>query len=119
MPFEISLKSTNPTGWPQICISCFYSNIFGNEVLKAYGVCYVPTSNGIHQRTLQMFSPISSKFFDGIFGLFLGQKPEIRNAPTVLSTGEGREIMRTQSEGSLTIKFNIHLTNMKEFGYDV
>ena len=39
--------------------------------------------------------------------------------PVVLSTGEGREIMRTQSEGSLTIKFNINLTNMKEFGYDV
>ena len=119
MPFEISLQSTNPSGWPQICISCFYSNFFGNEVLQAYGVCYVPTSQGTHQRTLQMFSPISSKFLDGFIGLLLGQKPEIRNAPYVLSTGEGREIMRTKSEGSLNIKFNVHITNMKEFGYDV
>ena len=118
LPFELSLKSTNPSGWPQVVISCFCPDFFGREVLKAYGVVYVPTQQGTHTRTLQMFSPVSSSVIVDAVGIFLGQKAEIINQK-VLSSGEGREVIRTQSEGVLTIKFNIHLTNMEELGYNI
>ena len=58
-------------------------------------------------------------FFVDFLGLFLGQKAEIINAPKVISTGEGREIIRTKSEGSLNVKFNVQLTNMEEYGYNI
>ena len=104
MPFEVSLRSTNPSGWPQLVVSCYCPDFFGREVLKAYGVCYFPTTNGSHERTLYMFSPMSSS--------------EIINAPYVLSTGDGREVIRAQSEGRVEVKFNIHITNMECFGYN-
>lgn len=113
------MKSTNPSGWPQIVVSCFCPDFFGREVLKAYGVAYVPTSSGMHTRTVQMFSPLSSSAIIDFVGTFLGQKAELVNAPKVISTGNGREIIRTQSEGSMTIKFNVQLTNMELFGYNL
>ena len=118
MPFEVSLRSTNPSGWPQLVISCYCPDFFGREVLKAYGVCYFPTTNGSHERTLHMFSPKSSSGIINALGVFLGQKAEIINAPYVLSNGEGRELIRAESEGTVEVKFNIHITNMECFGYN-
>ena len=66
-----------------------------------------------------MFSPVSSSVVVDAIGIFLGQKAEIINAPKVISTGEGREIMRAKSEGAMTVKFNIQLTNMEELGYNI
>ena len=118
MPFEVSLRSTNPSGWPQLVVSCYCPDFFGREVLKAYGVCYFPTTNGSHERTLHMFSPMSSSEIINALGIFLGQKAEIINAPNVLSTGEGREVIRAESEGTVEVKFNVHITNMECFGYN-
>ena len=36
---------------------------------------------------------------------------KIINAPYVLSTVDGREVIRAQSEGRVEVKFNIHITN--------
>lgn len=118
MPFEVCLRSTNPSGWPQLVVSCYTPDFFGREVLKAYGVCYFPTTKGSHERTLHMFSVKSSSGLIEAIGVFLGQKAEILNAPNVLSTGEGREVIRAQSEGIVKAKFNINITNMEYFGYN-
>ena len=118
MPFEVCLRSTNPSGWPQLVVSCYGPDWFGREVLKAYGVCYFPTTKGSHERTLHMFSIKSSSGFIEAIGIFLGQKAEILNAPNVLSTGEGREVIRAQSEGKVSVKFNVNITNMEYFGYN-
>ena len=118
MPFEVCLRSTNPSGWPRLVLSCYSPDFFGREVLKAYGVCYFPTTNGSHERTLYMFSPTSSSEIINMLGVFLGQKAEIINAPYVLSTGEGREVIRAQSEGIVEVKFNVRITNMECFGYN-
>ena len=119
IPFEVCLRSTNPSGWPQLVVSCYGPDWFGREVLKAYGVCYFPTTKGSHERTLHMFSIKSSSGFIEAIGIFLGQKAEILNAPNVLSTGEGREVIRAESEGSIKVKFNVHITNMDCFGYNL
>ena len=118
MPFEVCLRSTNPSGWPQLVVSCYSPDFFGRELLKAYGVCYFPTTKGSHERTLHMFSVKSSSGLIEAIGIFLGQKAEIINAPNVLSTGEGREVIRAQSEGTVKTKFNVNITNMEYFGYN-
>ena len=118
MPFEVCLKSTNPSGWPQLVVSCYTPDFFGREVLKAYGVCYFPTTRGSHERTLRMFSVKSSSGLIEAIGVFLGQKAEIMKAPEILSTGEGREVIRAKSEGTVKAKFNVNITNMEYFGYN-
>ena len=119
MPFQIILNSENPSNWPQLVISCYNPDFLGREVLKAYGTCYIPTINGSHERILSMFSPISSYSFTNFLELLFGEKAEIINAPKILAQGDGREILRTKSEGKIKIKFNIHLENLEENGYDV
>lgn len=119
MPFDIRLNCENPENWPQLVISCFGPDYFGREILKAYGTCYFPTTTGAHERTLSMFSPISSYSLIDVLSFLYGEKAELINAPKILASGEGREILRCKSEGSIKIKFDVQCLNMEKEGFDM
>jgi B9 domain-containing protein 1 len=119
MPFECSFRSLNPFGWPQLVITCAYPDFLGREVVKGYGVVHIPTTPGRHERTVQIFSPLTSSVILKMLGIFVGQRAEIINAPKVVASGEGREITRTKSEGSIKIVFQVTLRDMDKFGYNV
>ena len=119
MPFQIKLNSDNPSNWPQLVISCYYPDFLGREIIKGYGTCYIPTTNGIHERTISMFCPLSSYSFTSILAILFGEKAELINAPKIIAQGDGREILRTKFEGRIKIKFNIHIDNLEENGYDI
>jgi len=119
MPFQLRLNTNQPLNWPQLIISCYCPDFLGREVLKGYGTCYIPTTPGIHERTLSMFCPLSSYSFKDILELFYGEKAELINAPKILAMGAGREILRTKSVGSIKIKFTIQIENLEENGYEV
>ncbi|KAJ1096775.1 hypothetical protein NDU88_001906 [Pleurodeles waltl] len=59
-PIDITFKSTNPHGWPQIVVSVYGPDLFGNDVVRGYGAVHVPFTPGRHRRTLPMFVPEST-----------------------------------------------------------
>ncbi len=119
MPFELSYRSTNPSGWPQIVLTCISPNFFGKETIKGYGVVHVPTTPGRHERTLHIFSPITSSIINNFLGLIVGKKAEIIDAPRVIASGDGREITRTKTEGTIKVVFQVTLRDMDKFGYSI
>nr|XP_016853375.1 PREDICTED: B9 domain-containing protein 1 isoform X2 [Anolis carolinensis] len=96
-PIEITFKSTNPFGWPQIVISVYGPDIFGNDVVRGYGAVHVPFTPG---------------------NWLTGRRPEFTD-PKVVAQGEGREVTRVRSQGFVTLTFNIVTKDMKKLGYDV
>ena len=64
----------NPFGWPQIVLTCCSPDFLGREIVKGYGVINVPTQPGTHERTVQIFSPLTSSVFFKFFGNFSGTK---------------------------------------------
>ncbi|XP_029432761.1 B9 domain-containing protein 1 isoform X2 [Rhinatrema bivittatum] len=95
-PLDISFKSTNPYGWPQIVVSVYGPDVFGSDVVRGYGAVHVP------------FTPGS---------WFMGRRPEFTD-PKVVAQGEGREVTRVRSQGFVTISFNVVTKDMKKLGYD-
>ncbi|XP_054851662.1 B9 domain-containing protein 1 isoform X2 [Eublepharis macularius] len=45
-PIDITFKSTNPFGWPQIVLSVYGPDVFGNDVVRGYGAVHVPFTPG-------------------------------------------------------------------------
>lgn len=52
-------------------------------------------------------------------GILSGKRAELIDAPQVMATGEGREITRTKSEGTMKIIFQVTLRDMDKFGYSI
>jgi len=59
-PLEITYKSTNPFGWPQIVISCYGTDMLGRDVVRGYGSTHLPITPGQHKIKVPVFVPISS-----------------------------------------------------------
>ena len=70
LPFEITLRSMTPTGWPQIVIYCIGRNANGEEFVKAYGCQHIPVSPGVHNKKIRMFSPIEIGTISEFFGFY-------------------------------------------------
>ncbi|XP_032303570.1 B9 domain-containing protein 1 isoform X4 [Coturnix japonica] len=117
-PIDITFKSTNPAGWPQIVVSVYGPDFFGSDVVRGYGAVHIPFTPGRHKRTIAMFVPESTSKLQKFTSWFTGRRPEFTD-PKVVARGEGREVTRVRSQGFVTISFNIVTKDMKKLGYDV
>lgn len=45
-PLDISFRSTNPHGWPQLVLSVYGFNLFGRDYVRGYGSVRLPTQAG-------------------------------------------------------------------------
>lgn len=75
---------------PQLIISCYGLDTFGNDVVRGYGVCHLPVSAGQHFKTIPMFVPESTSLLQKMTAWLTGRRPEYVD-PRVLAQGEGRE----------------------------
>eukprot|EP00062_Callorhinchus_milii_P020464 gi/632976179/ref/XP_007904651.1/ PREDICTED: B9 domain-containing protein 1 [Callorhinchus milii] len=116
-PMEITFKSTNPFGWPQIVISVYGPDMFGNDVVRGYGGVHIPIIPGRHKRTIPMFVPDSSSKMQKFTSWIMGRRPEYTD-PKVVAQGDGREVTRVKSQGYVTLSFNMVTRDMKKLGYD-
>ncbi|XP_046402148.1 B9 domain-containing protein 1-like [Ischnura elegans] len=116
LPLDISLKSTNPYGWPRLVVCVYGLDAFGNDVVRGYGMCHIPLRLGSHHRRLPMFVPVSASQLQKFTAWITGRRPEYVD-PRVLGQGEGREATRVSSEGYTNVTFNVMKRNMSHMGY--
>ena len=116
-PIDITFRSTNPFGWPQIVISCYGLDIFGRDVVRGYGAVHLPISPGKHTQIIPMFVPESSSKMQKLVSWFLGRHPEFID-PKVVAHNEGRWVTRVRSQGHVKVVLNVTTKDMKKMGYD-
>ncbi|KAG8178421.1 hypothetical protein JTE90_000934 [Oedothorax gibbosus] len=116
-PLDISFKSTNPFGWPQLVVSVYGIDYFGNDVVRGYGSVHLPTSPGKHSRKVAMFVPESSSLLQRLTSWLIGRRPEFVD-PRVVAQGEGREVTKVKSQGHMNIVFNIITKDLDKLNYD-
>ncbi|XP_032442602.1 B9 domain-containing protein 1 [Xiphophorus hellerii] len=117
-PLETTFKSTNPSGWPQLVVSVYGPDVFGNDVVRGYGATHIPFTPGQHIKTIPMFVPEPTWRLQKFTGWLLGRRPEYTD-PKVVAHGEGREVTRVRSQGFVTVSFHIMTKDMKRMGYDM
>ena len=116
-PMEALFKSLNPHGWPKIVLNCHAKDFLGREYICAYGCTNIPVSPGRHERTVQMFSPVSSSWIARLFAYLSGKSAEYINPIKALADNEGREVTRVKPEGIVKMVFQITTRNMDKLGY--
>ncbi|KAJ0000815.1 hypothetical protein NQD34_005835 [Periophthalmus magnuspinnatus] len=116
-PLETTFKSTSPSGWPQLVVSVYGPDVFGNDVVRGYGATHIPITPGQHSRTIPMFVPEPTWRLQKFTSWLLGRRPEYTD-PKVVAQGEGRGVTRVRSQGFVTVSFHIMTKDMRKLGYD-
>lgn len=115
-PIDISFKSTNAFGWPQLVISVSGMDLFSRDVIRGYGRVHIPISPGRYTKYVRLFRPAPSSWLQGVMSWIQGEPPEFVNT-SFIAEGEGREAVRVNSEGLVKIQFNVMTKDMATFGY--
>uniref|UniRef100_A0A0R3RS99 B9 domain-containing protein 1 n=1 Tax=Elaeophora elaphi TaxID=1147741 RepID=A0A0R3RS99_9BILA len=125
MPIQATFSSTNPFGWPQIVLTCYGSDFFGNDVVCGYGAVHIPTVPGRTIRKIALFVPEASTLLQRFIGWLTGKRAEFVDS-RITATAEGRQgkkfmelFTKVRSQGIMTITMDIVLKDMKKYGYDV
>ena len=85
-------------------------------MICGYGVTNVPTQPGSHTRYVHVFTPVSSSYLSDFLGMLTGKPAEYHDHLSLLTRGEGREVTRVTSAGTVKIQFNITMKNMEALG---
>uniref|UniRef100_A0AAX7TJ69 B9 domain-containing protein 1 n=1 Tax=Astatotilapia calliptera TaxID=8154 RepID=A0AAX7TJ69_ASTCA len=116
-PLGTTFKSTNPSGWPQLVVSVYGPDVFGNDVVRGYGATHIPFTPGQHTKTIPMFVPEPTWRLQKFTGWLTGRRPEYTD-PKVVAQGEGREVTRVHSQGFVSVSFLIMTKDMKKMDYE-
>ena len=64
-----------------------------------------------------MFVPESTSGLQALVGWMLGRRPEFVD-PRVVARGEGRDVTRVRSQGTVSIVWNIVTKDLAKLGYE-
>ena len=115
-PFCASFKSSDPFGWPQIIITIYGNNVFGNDMVVGYGCTHIPTQTGKYTIQIPLFVPESPSFAAKIVQFFSGLTPEFID-PFQAASGERRGDLRTNSNGYVSLEVNVLINDMEHLQF--
>ncbi|XP_003385464.1 PREDICTED: B9 domain-containing protein 1-like [Amphimedon queenslandica] len=115
-PIDVTFKSTNPFGWPQIVVSVYGVNSLGRDEVRGYGSIHLPVTPGRHSLDIDMFVPEPASKLQKLVSWLIGPRPELVD-PKFVARGEGREITRVSSQGFVRANVNIVMKDFSKQGY--
>lgn len=115
-PVDVTFKSSNVHGWPQIVLSVYGFDAFGHDVPRGYGSVHIPPIPGRHRLQVPLFVPESSSFASQISSWFSGRRPEFVD-PKVVAQGEGRGVLSVRSQGHAFVELDVVLKDFSSQGY--
>ena len=119
MPFECSFRSIDPFGWPQITLTLLRFDSSGNAKAIAYGCLNVPMDSTRKTKRISFFSPLKQTLLQRFFNVFNRQENDILSEPTVIASGEGREITRAQAVGYVDVDIQVNCRDLDKFGINL
>lgn len=117
-PLDITFRTTNVHGWPQLVLSVYGINLMGKDVIRGYGCTHVPVTPGRHVRYVRLYTPVSSSWCQQLVAWLTGNPAEFFDAKFV-AQGHGREVTRVKSRGTVKVVFNVSTKNMSQWNYRV
>jgi B9 domain-containing protein 1 len=115
-PLNITFHATNPYGWPQIIVALYGLDVFGRDVIRGYGALHLPLTSGSHTLFIRCFTPRSSSILLNLQAWLTGARPEFMD-PRLPAKGDGREVVRVVSDGTVKVVCHMVVRDLQNLGY--
>lgn len=118
-PISISFRGYNFYGCPQIVLSVYNFDTFGNDQLLGYGCAHLPISSQIsanHRQSVKIYSPQSSSFLKQILSWISGKKPELVDS-NLFARSDCRSVLQMVTVGKIELTLNLATKDVQNNGY--
>lgn len=118
-PVAASYRSYNYFGWPQIVLSVYYFDTFGNDQILGYGCIHLPVSGQVSVRTKQtvnIYAPQSSSMLRQILSWIVGKQPELVDS-NLFAHADCRSLLQMDVVGQIELTFSLTSKDIQDNGY--
>lgn len=117
-PMAASFRSYNFYGYPQVIVSVYNFDFFGNDQLVGYGCAHLPVCNQKpnHKKVIKIFSPQSSSYTRQLLSWITGRKPELVDS-NLIARGDCRSVLHMVDVGEVNLSFNVTTKDISLNGY--
>lgn len=118
-PVSISYRSYNYYGWPQIVLSVYYFDTFGNDQILGYGSTHLPITNQWptdFKQEVEIYTPQSSSISKQLLSWLTGKKPELVDS-NLFARPDCRRVLQVVRAGQVNLKFNLTTKDVTSNGY--
>lgn len=119
-PIDISFQSYNFYGWPQIILSVYHFNLFGNDQILGYGGAHLPVcpdSLGHHSQVLiKIYSPQPTSFSKQLVSWITRVRPQLVDA-SLFARGDLRSSLQVQHVGQVELRLHLTSKDLTKNGY--
>lgn len=117
-PIGISYRTYNFYGWPQIVLSVYCFDTFGNDQIVGYGAIHLPISNkSLSKRKVNIYSPQSSSYLGQLMSWVTGRRPELINSES-FARGDLRNALQVKLVGYVEIDTSLITKDVSNNGYN-
>ena len=118
-PISLSYKSYNYYGWPQIVLSVYDFDTFGNDRILGYGATHLPVSGQLpsdFKQEVEIYAPQSSSLAKQILSWLTGKQPELVDS-ALFARADCRRVLQVLRVGHVELKFNLTTKDVLDNGY--
>ena len=118
-PITLSYRCYNYYGWPQIVLSVYYFDTFGNDQILGYGCVHLPASNQIStgfKRLVKIYAPQSTSLVRQLLSWVSGKKPELVDS-NLFARADCRSVLQMTHIGRVELTLNITTKDVATNGY--
>ncbi|XP_045520147.1 B9 domain-containing protein 2-like isoform X3 [Pieris brassicae] len=112
-----STEGQTSTGWPKLVFHVNCLDSLERSWVVGYGCTSLPTVPGYHTIRVPCWLPAATSISDSLRQYFLGGSHQITQND-IISLGNDRFKLRTQSKGCIEINICIILRNFTQFGVE-
>lgn len=118
-PVTASYRSYNFYGWPQLVLSVYYFDFFGNDQILGYGSTHLPISSQLpanFEQQVEIFAPQSTSMMKQILSWLTGRRPELVNS-ALFARADCRRVLQVVKVGHIKLRFNLTSKDISSNGY--
>ena len=114
---DFELQTTSLCKFPCVLFTVYGMDLLGRSVVLGYGQTPLAQVDGVCNREIDVFKPKSHTWLSEIIGKLKGTPTELINPKETVVNNEGREFIRTEAVGSLSIEFDTKRIKWAENGF--
>jgi len=134
-PIDLTFRSSNIFGWPQIVLAVYGLDGLGRDVIRGYGAIHFPTTVGRHVLKVNLFAPqaasplqrltawvnaAQAEFVDPKFAAkAVGRDGMCENISCICCFVDVMIVVRVSSNGIATVVINIATKDLTAAGYSI
>lgn len=119
-PISICYRTYNFYGWPQIVLSVYHFDTFGNDRLIGYGSVHLPVTvrhKIPFKQQVNIYAPQSSTYLKQLLSWITSRRPELVNSES-FARGDCRNLLQVAKAGVVELSFNLTTKDVHNNGFN-